>query len=45
MAPHSTKTGKLKYRESTTDGLDSCVDAFIGMPRGENFGKTMVRIG
>ena len=38
------KEGKLKYRESITDGLDSCVDAFIGMLRGENFGKTMVRI-
>ncbi len=36
--------GKLKYRESVTNGLESCVDAFIGMLRGENFGKTMVRI-
>ncbi len=38
------KEGKLKYRESVTYGLDSSVDAFIGMLRGENFGKTMVRI-
>ncbi len=38
------KEGKLKYRESITQGLDSCVMAFIGMLRGENFGKTMVRI-
>ncbi len=38
------KEGKLKYRESVTHGLDSCVDAFIGMLRGENFGKTMVQI-
>jgi len=36
--------GKLKYRESVTDGLDSAVDAFIGMLRGKNFGKTMVKI-
>ena len=38
------KDGKLNYRESVTHGLDSCVDAFIGMLRGENFGKTMVQI-
>ncbi len=38
------KAGKLKYRESVTHGLDSSVDAFIGMLRGKNFGKTMVQI-
>lgn len=38
------KAGRLKYRESITDGLDSSIDAFIGMLRGENFGKTMVRV-
>jgi len=38
------KEGKLKYRESVTHGLDSSVDAFIGMLRGENFGKTMVQV-
>jgi NADPH-dependent curcumin reductase CurA len=38
------KDGKLKYRESTTDSLDSCVDAFIGMLNGKNFGKTLVRL-
>ena len=37
--------GKLRYRESITEGLDSAVDAFIGMLRGENFGKTVVRVG
>ena len=36
--------GKLQYRESSTEGLDSAVDAFIGMLRGENFGKTIVRV-
>ena len=38
------REGRLKYRESVTDGLDSSMDAFIGMLRGENFGKTMVRV-
>lgn len=37
-------SGRLKYRESVTDGLDSAVDAFIGMLGGRNFGKTMVRV-
>ena len=36
--------GRLKYRESVTDGLESSIGAFIGMLRGENFGKTMVRV-
>ena len=36
--------GKLRYRESITEGLDSAVDALIGMLRGENFGKTVVHV-
>jgi NADPH-dependent curcumin reductase CurA len=36
--------GKLRYRESITEGLDSAVNAFIGMLRGENFGKTVVHV-
>ena len=38
------REGRLKHRESITDGLESSIDAFIGMLRGENFGKTMVRV-
>jgi len=38
------KEGKLKYRESVTQELDSCVMTFIGLLRGENFGKTIVQI-
>lgn len=37
------KEGRLKYRESITNGIESCIPAFIGMLLGENFGKTMVR--
>lgn len=36
--------GKLKYRESVTQGLDSMVDAFTGMLRGDNFGKTVIKL-
>jgi len=38
------KEGKLKYKESITQGLDGTVDAFIGLLRGENFGKTLVQV-
>ncbi|GCF06678.1 NADP-dependent oxidoreductase [Dictyobacter arantiisoli] len=36
--------GKLKYRESVADGLDNAPKAFIGMLKGENFGKQLVKI-
>jgi len=36
--------GKLKYRESIAEGLDSAPRALIGLLRGENFGKQLVRI-
>jgi len=38
------KEGKIKYRESTTFGLDTMVSAFSGMLRGENFGKAIVKL-
>ena len=36
--------GKLRYRESIVDGLDNAPKALIGLLRGENFGKQLVRI-
>lgn len=39
------KAGKLKYREDIVDGLEKAPRAFIGLLRGENFGKLMVRVG
>lgn len=38
------KEGKLKYREHIWDGFDKAVDAFIGMFKGENIGKSIVRV-
>lgn len=35
---------KIRYREDIVTGLESTPDAFIGMLRGENFGKLIVRI-
>lgn len=37
------KCGKLKYRHTITIGFDNLPAAFIGMLRGENIGKALVR--
>jgi NADPH-dependent curcumin reductase len=37
-------TGKLKYRETVADGLENAPRAFIGMLKGENFGKQIVKL-
>lgn len=36
--------GRIRYREDITDGLENAPAAFIGMLRGENFGKTLIRV-
>ena len=36
--------GKLTYREDVTEGLENAPAAFIGMLRGENRGKALVKI-
>ncbi|MES2538802.1 MAG: NADP-dependent oxidoreductase [Pseudomonadota bacterium] len=36
--------GKLVFRESVADGLQSAPDAFIGMLKGRNFGKQLVKL-
>jgi len=38
------RDGRLKYRESITEGLENAPAAFIGLLRGENFGKQLVRV-
>lgn len=37
--------GKLKYREDIVAGLEKAPRAFIGLLRGENFGKLQIKIG
>jgi NADPH-dependent curcumin reductase len=37
-------TNQLKYRETVTQGLENAPTAFIGMLRGENFGKQVVKL-
>lgn len=36
--------GKLVYDETVVDGIENSVDAFLGMLRGENTGKMVVKI-
>jgi NADPH-dependent curcumin reductase CurA len=38
-------SGKLKTRETIVDGLARAPEAFLGLLKGENFGKLIVRIG
>ena len=38
-------SGRLKYREDIVEGIDKAPRAFIGLLRGENFGKLLVRLG
>ena len=38
------KEGKLKYRESIVEGIKNAPRAFIGLLRGENFGKQLIRV-
>ncbi|HEV2538676.1 MAG TPA: NADP-dependent oxidoreductase [Frateuria sp.] len=46
LAPMSewVRQGKIKYREDLVEGLENAPQAFIGMLRGSNFGKLVVRI-
>jgi NADPH-dependent curcumin reductase CurA len=37
-------SGKLRWRETISDGLDSAPSAFIGLLRGKNLGKQLVRL-
>ncbi len=39
------REGKIRYRETVVDGLEHAPEAFIGLLRGENLGKMVVRVG
>ncbi|XP_047990881.1 prostaglandin reductase 1-like [Leguminivora glycinivorella] len=38
------KEGKLKYKNHIYDGFESTVDAFIGLFKGDNTGKSIVKV-
>ena len=37
-------TGKLKYRETVAQGLQAAPEAFLGLLKGKNFGKQLVKL-
>jgi NADPH-dependent curcumin reductase CurA len=37
-------TGKLKYRETVAEGINSAPEAFLGLLKGRNFGKQLVKL-
>jgi NADPH-dependent curcumin reductase CurA len=38
------REGRIKYREDVVEGLEAAPEAFIGLLRGKNFGKLLVRV-
>lgn len=39
------KEDRIKWRETVYEGLENAPKAFIGLFKGENFGRTLVKIG
>jgi NADPH-dependent curcumin reductase CurA len=39
------RSGRIKYKEDIVEGLEKAPRAFIGLLRGENFGKLQVKVG
>ena len=39
------QAGRVKHREHFVEGLATAPAAFLGLFRGENFGKLLVRVG
>jgi NADPH-dependent curcumin reductase CurA len=37
-------TGKLRPRETVAQGIESAPEAFLGLLKGKNFGKQLVRL-
>jgi NADPH-dependent curcumin reductase CurA len=38
------RDGKIKYREEVLDGLERAPNGLMGMLRGDNFGKLIVKV-
>ena len=41
---HWLHEGKMRYREDIVDGLENAPAAFIGLLKGRNFGKLLIRV-
>jgi NADPH-dependent curcumin reductase CurA len=42
--PQWIKEGRIKYREDIADGLENAPQTFMGLLKGKNFGKQLVRV-
>jgi NADPH-dependent curcumin reductase CurA len=38
------KAGEIKYKEDVVEGLENAPTAFIGLLKGQNFGKLLVKV-
>ena len=36
--------GEMVYQQDVSDGLENAIEGFIGMLKGENFGKAIVKV-
>ena len=39
------RDGRLSYRETIVEGIENAPDAFLGLLRGDNIGKMLVKVG
>jgi NADPH-dependent curcumin reductase CurA len=39
------REGRLRYRETIVEGIENAPHAFVGLLRGENIGKMLVKVG
>jgi len=37
--------GKIRWKETIVDGIENATEAFIGLFKGQNFGKMIVKLG
>jgi NADPH-dependent curcumin reductase CurA len=42
--PQWIRQGHIKYREDIAEGLENAPQAFMGLLKGKNFGKQLVRV-
>jgi NADPH-dependent curcumin reductase CurA len=38
------RSGRLKYRETVVEGVENTLEAFLGVLRGDNIGKMIVKL-